>query len=121
MRRIIGPDYTDDDDNRTKDSKIIMAQKKGLVVQNGNRNRGRLYFVPLDLTSCASIHRAVHAFQQLNIPLHVLINNAGVMRKRRGVTEDGFEITMAANVSKGNRMCEIIITTQVKGLNTLTH
>ena len=104
MRRIIGNDYIDDDDDddthTLTDVKIIMA-KKGVVQKNGRRNTsGRLYFLPLDLTSRASIVKAVRAFQQKKMPLHVLINNAGVMRNRREYTEDGFEMTMAANVSQ---------------------
>ena len=123
MRRIIGTDYyyTEDDDddnvddNRPKtDTKIITAweEREGgdgvhnnerkdntSVVVDGGGGLGRLYFVPLDLTSRASIHEAVLAFQKLNMPLHILINNAGVMRNRREVTEDGLEMTMAANVS----------------------
>ena len=112
-------DDNDDDDNRPKtNTKIITAKRRegadGGGVQNNNDRRdtsvvgvvggcggggGRLYFVPLDLTSRASIHEAGLAFQKLNLPLHILINNAGVMRNRREVTEDGLEMTMAANVS----------------------
>ncbi len=112
-------DDNDDDDKRQKtNTKTITAKRRegadGGGVQNNNDRRdtsvvgvvgggggggGRLYFVPLDLTSRASIHEAVLAFQKLNMPLHILINNAGVMRNRREVTEDGLEMTMAANVS----------------------
>jgi len=57
----------------------------------------RMHFIPLDLTNIASIHEAVRIFHGLDMPLHVLINNAGVMRKEREVTVDGLETTMAAN------------------------
>ncbi|KAL3758641.1 hypothetical protein ACHAWU_005227 [Discostella pseudostelligera] len=96
MRRIIGDDYTDDDNgdvSNTTDVKIVTARSGSY----GRRNYGRLLFVPLDLTSLASIHKAIRAFDQLNMPVHALINNAGVMRNRRDVSEDGFEMTMAAN------------------------
>ncbi len=110
MRRIIGNDYDDDDDTHTiTDTKIIMA-RKGVAQKNGRRNTsGRLYFLPLDLSSRTSILKAVRAFQQKKMSLHVLINNAGVMRNRREDTEDGFEMTMAANVSEEYGMWEIIL------------
>ena len=105
MRRIIGDDYTDDDNgdvSNNTDVKIVTARSGSY----GRRNYGRLLFIPLDLTSLASIHKAVHAFDRLNMPVHTLINNAGVMKNRRDVTEDGFEMTMAANVSQGKGMRE---------------
>ena len=64
---------------------------------SGN-GKGRLRFLRLDLTSFASVREASRTFLSSGTPLHVLINNAGVMRRRREVTpEDGIEITMAAN------------------------
>jgi NAD(P)-dependent dehydrogenase (short-subunit alcohol dehydrogenase family) len=64
-----------------------------------NTTSKRMYFLPLDLTSKASIEKAVNTFQEWTLPLHILINNAGVMRQRREETVDGLEMTMAANVS----------------------
>jgi len=107
MRRIIGDDYTDDDNgdvSNTTDVKIVTARSGS----DWRRNYGRLLFVPLDLTSLASIHKAIRAFYQLNMPVHALINNAGVMRNRRDVSEDGFEMTMAANVSSKKEMREYV-------------
>jgi len=57
----------------------------------------RLQFIQLDLTSQQSIHEASKTFYDMKLPLHVLINNAGVMRKDREHTVDGLEMTMAAN------------------------
>eukprot|EP00984_Skeletonema_dohrnii_P021162 scaffold10507_cov194-Skeletonema_dohrnii-CCMP3373.AAC.1 len=60
----------------------------------------RMHFLPLDLTSIQSIHTAVKIFfEEMKMPLHVLINNAGVMLNERMETVDGLEMTMAANVS----------------------
>jgi NAD(P)-dependent dehydrogenase (short-subunit alcohol dehydrogenase family) len=61
----------------------------------------RMYFLPLDLTSIASVRNAAKVFDEMRLRLHVLINNAGVMRQKREETVDGLEMTMAANV----RMC----------------
>ena len=59
----------------------------------------RMHFLPLDLTSNKSICNAAQTFLAMDMPLHVLINNAGVMRQKREETVDGLEMTMAANVS----------------------
>ena len=53
-------------------------------------------FLPLDLASFASIRECVRLFVQLNLPLHLLINNAGVAGLR-GLTQDGFEMTFGIN------------------------
>ena len=64
-----------------------------------NSDAARMYFLPLDLTSITSVKNAVKIFDDMKLPLHVLINNAGVMRQKREETVDGLEMTMAANVS----------------------
>lgn len=66
-----------------------------------------MHFLPLDLTSIASVKKAAELFDEMKLPLHVLINNAGVMRQKKEVTEDGIEMTMAANVSKWYFMSSI--------------
>ena len=53
-------------------------------------------FLPLDLASLASVRECAQLFLQLNLPLHLLINNAGVAGLR-GLTKDGFEMTFGVN------------------------
>lgn len=53
-------------------------------------------FIPLDLASLASVRECVRIFTQLNLPLHLLVNNAGVAGLR-GLTQDGFEMTFGVN------------------------
>jgi NAD(P)-dependent dehydrogenase (short-subunit alcohol dehydrogenase family) len=53
-------------------------------------------FLPLDLASLASVRECVRLFHQHNLPLHLLINNAGVAGLR-GLTQDGFEMTFGIN------------------------
>lgn len=50
-----------------------------------------------------SIRNAVKVLLEMKKPLHVLINNAGVMLNERMETEDGLEMSMAANVSANNK------------------
>lgn len=35
-------------------------------------------FMPLDLSSFQKTHQFVKAFKERNLPLHILINNAGI-------------------------------------------
>jgi NAD(P)-dependent dehydrogenase (short-subunit alcohol dehydrogenase family) len=51
--------------------------------------------VELDLASFASIRRAAATLLARDLPLHVLINNAGVVA--RGLTADGFELVFGVN------------------------
>ena len=50
-----------------------------------------------DLSSQAKIHSAADDFNSLNIPLHVLLNNAGLINKERKETVDGIEEVFAIN------------------------
>jgi len=84
-------------ETRASEAMRIIDPDRGGGSWSGYGN-GRLRFLRLDLTSFASVREASRTFLSSGAPLHVLINNAGVMRRRRGVTpEDGIEITMAAN------------------------
>eukprot|EP01097_Dermamoeba_algensis_P012112 TRINITY_DN979_c0_g2_i1.p1 TRINITY_DN979_c0_g2~~TRINITY_DN979_c0_g2_i1.p1 ORF type:complete len:239 (-),score=47.62 TRINITY_DN979_c0_g2_i1:148-864(-) len=51
----------------------------------------------LDLSSFKSVRAFVAEFQRKKLPLHVLINNAGVVNKALRLTEDGFEETFQVN------------------------
>jgi NAD(P)-dependent dehydrogenase (short-subunit alcohol dehydrogenase family) len=53
-------------------------------------------FLPLDLASLSSVRACATAFAALNLPLHLLVNNAGVAGAR-GLTLDGFEMTFGVN------------------------
>ena len=52
--------------------------------------------LPLDLSDLASVRRCAADFLALNLPLHLLINNAG-LAGARGLTRDGFEMTFGVN------------------------
>ena len=56
----------------------------------------RVEYLPLDLASFRSIRRAADTFLARNLPLHVLINNAGQFGQT-GYTEDGFQMTFGVN------------------------
>lgn len=50
-----------------------------------------------DLSSFASVRRLAAAFLETKSPLHVLINNAGLILGKRTVTQDGLEATFEVN------------------------
>lgn len=58
--------------------------------------RGRAEFLELDLGSLAAVRDAAQAFLARDLPLHVLVNNAG-LAGQRGLTSDGFELTFGVN------------------------
>jgi|GEM_PF-19264 len=59
----------------------------------GNQN---VTFLPLDLASLDSVRNCVTLFNDQNLPLHILINNAGIFN-RRGTTKEGFELIWGVN------------------------
>ena len=55
------------------------------------------YSIIADLSSQKEIKRAADEFKSLNIPLHILLNNAGLINMERKETVDGFEEVFALN------------------------
>jgi NAD(P)-dependent dehydrogenase (short-subunit alcohol dehydrogenase family) len=53
-------------------------------------------FLPLDLASLQSVRACAAEFSALGLPLHLLINNAG-LAGARGLTADGFEVAFGVN------------------------
>eukprot|EP00932_Pfiesteria_piscicida_P010957 SRR837773.22000.p1 GENE.SRR837773.22000~~SRR837773.22000.p1 ORF type:complete len:366 (-),score=106.04 SRR837773.22000:106-1170(-) len=54
-------------------------------------------FMELDLASLASVAAFAEAFKAKGLPLHVLMNNAGVMANPFTLTKDGFESQFGTN------------------------
>ncbi|KAF7648832.1 hypothetical protein LDENG_00151100, partial [Lucifuga dentata] len=54
-------------------------------------------FKELDLASLKSIRHFVQSFKERDLPLNILVNNAGVMLVPEGRTEDGFEQHFGVN------------------------
>nr|XP_061799638.1 dehydrogenase/reductase SDR family member on chromosome X-like [Nerophis lumbriciformis] len=60
-------------------------------------NEAKVEFRKLDLASLQSIHQFVHNFKERDLPLNILVNNAGVMLVPEGCTENGFELHFGVN------------------------
>lgn len=61
-----------------------------------SETRGQVDSLPLDLGDLSSVRDCAARFVQLGLPLHVLINNAGVAGAR-GFTSSGFELAFGIN------------------------
>ena len=59
--------------------------------------QGAVELVVADLSSQAEVRRLAAEVLQRHDSLHVLLNNAGVLRMRRTLTVDGLELTFALN------------------------
>jgi NAD(P)-dependent dehydrogenase (short-subunit alcohol dehydrogenase family) len=71
-----------------------VAQK--IVDECGDSSR--VHVIELDLSDLSSVHRCVTEFTSLNVPLHILLNNAGCMAvQEREETKDGHEMQIGTN------------------------
>ncbi len=83
-------------------ARVIVAcrsREKALpVVEEIRRDTGndRVELVALDLGDLASVRACANELLDRKLPLHVLINNAG-LAGQRGLTRDGFEIQFGTN------------------------
>ena len=74
------------------------AAKTQPVIDQLKKDTGndQLEFLELDLGSLASVKKAADSFLARKLPLHVLINNAG-LAGLSGLTVDGYQITFGTN------------------------
>jgi NAD(P)-dependent dehydrogenase (short-subunit alcohol dehydrogenase family) len=59
--------------------------------------RAKVSTLQVDLASQGSVHRAADQLRADHPRIDLLINNAGGIRPRHGLTEDGYELTLATN------------------------
>jgi len=57
----------------------------------------KVIVIKLDLCGFDSVKKFVKDFRSKGLPLHGLINNAGLIKNERQLTQDGFEIVFTAN------------------------
>mmetsp|Transcript_16449 Transcript_16449/g.20098 ORF Transcript_16449/g.20098 Transcript_16449/m.20098 type:complete len:441 (-) Transcript_16449:569-1891(-) len=84
--------------NSTNDS---TSSNTGLLDNSLKSAKERLLFLQCDVSNFKSVHKAVTTFNEMDLPLHVLINNAGIMMGQRkttqGVGSTKLELTMTCN------------------------
>ncbi|NTW21549.1 MAG: SDR family NAD(P)-dependent oxidoreductase, partial [Nostocales cyanobacterium W4_Combined_metabat2_030] len=59
-------------------------------------NNPNIEFLPLNLASLDSVRHCVKLFLEKKLPLHILVNNAGIF-DGQGVTKEGFELIWGTN------------------------
>lgn len=92
-------------------AEALVALGAELVLLGRDRSRGsaaigllrridpgaRLHFIESNFTRLADVHVAAERFLALDLPLHVLVNNAGILNLRRRLSEDCVEEMFAVN------------------------
>ncbi len=63
----------------------------------GEKEQKKFTFVPLDLADLSSVRNAANTIISSTDSLDVLINNAGGIFDKKGLTNDGFELTFSTN------------------------
>ena len=87
----------------TAGARVVLAARNGEQAENVattlRRETGneQIEARVVDLASLASVRRFVEAYLSDRRPLHLLINNAGVMATPLSYTEDGFELQFGTN------------------------
>lgn len=85
--------------------------------ETGNSVKGSYQCLTLDLTSLASVKKFAEIIRADKKPIHVLINNAGIMFGPRKETVDGFEQQMAVNYI-GHFLLTHLLMPQLKATGT---
>ena len=73
---------------RSQNKTQVVLQEISLL----SNNTAKADFLPLDLGDLKSVRHCAHSFLERKLPLHLLVNNAG-LAGQRGVTASGFELT----------------------------
>ncbi len=80
---------------------IVGVRKPQVVIDKLNRecphHSDNFQVLSLDLTSLESVKTFARQILDKNVPIHVLINNAGIMFGPRKETQDGFEQQLGTN------------------------
>uniref|UniRef100_A0A7N0ZSZ5 Dehydrogenase/reductase SDR family member 12 n=2 Tax=Kalanchoe fedtschenkoi TaxID=63787 RepID=A0A7N0ZSZ5_KALFE len=111
-------------------SGIGFATAKGLAERGGNvylicRNRERgetaaseirsitgnqnVYLEVCDISSVSEVKSFASRFSSKDTPVHVLVNNAGILEQQRITTSEGFELNFAVNVLGTFSMTELML------------
>lgn len=69
--------------------------KEAILQEVGTR--ARVHVIELDISSFQSVRKFVLSFKSKNLPLNLLINNAGVMACPFSLSADGIELQFATN------------------------
>ena len=74
-----------------------VSQGERLLAALGEELASRVACTPLDLADLKSVRALSESYVTGGRPLHILVNNAGVMATPQGVTKQGFELQFGTN------------------------
>jgi retinol dehydrogenase 12 len=77
--------------------KAEAARRELIDGSNGAISEEQLQLLELDLNNLAATRAAAENFLALDMPLHILVNNAGIMIPMERRTDDGFEAHFGIN------------------------
>ncbi|KAG7615412.1 putative NADP-retinol dehydrogenase [Arabidopsis thaliana] len=77
-----------------------------IQTSTGNQN---VYLEVCDLSSLNEIKSFASSFASKDVPVHVLVNNAGLLENKRTTTPEGFELSFAVNVLGTYTMTELML------------
>jgi len=80
-----------------RDVQKANTAKTDIINELGEQFQEKLHVMSCDLGSLQAIRETCYEWKKLDIPLHILINNAGVMACARSTTVDGFETQFGTN------------------------
>ncbi|CAK9154190.1 unnamed protein product [Ilex paraguariensis] len=72
----------------------------------GNKN---VYLEVCDISSVGEIKSFASNFSSKDVPIHVLVNNAGLLEHKRIITPEGYELNFAVNVLGTYTMTELML------------
>ena len=90
-----------------KNAHVIITSRtpsKGLAAVEESKQKpenDNVEFLQLDLLSLASVTNFLSEFKAKNLPLHLLLNNAGIPGDSFSLSEDGIESHFATNHVRG--------------------
>ncbi|KAJ0890365.1 putative very-long-chain 3-oxoacyl-CoA reductase [Helianthus annuus] len=89
----------------------VDLRKAGQVKENIQREtpNAKIIILEIDLSSFASIRKFCSEFLSLDIPLNILINNAGKFSHKLEFSEDKFEMTFATNYLGHFLLTELVL------------
>ncbi|CAA2985663.1 Hypothetical predicted protein [Olea europaea subsp. europaea] len=80
--------------------------------------QSEVIIMALDLSSLDSVRRFASEFESLNLPLNLLINNAGKFSYNHSITEDGIETSFATNYLGHFLLTKLLLSNMIKTAKT---
>ncbi|KAJ1691200.1 hypothetical protein LUZ63_015355 [Rhynchospora breviuscula] len=91
---------------------VCRNKERGEAAQSqiqSNTGNPNIHLEICDLSSVKDIRTFVSQFSSNDKPLHVLVNNAGILENNRVITPEGLELSFAVNVAGTYTMTELLV------------